>query len=241
MRGVARASLAIGVAALALGRLAFATEGEPKRLSVAEAHALVRASLKPSPDTGFDPAQPFSLQEWKHEALWGRLEAQVFRVIEDNWPRATLLVHKGQVIPLGLSFGGLGVGSLCVTDLDGDKQPELLFTYAWGSGVHRAELGIVRFASTPPKWEPVGLCYVHGDLALERVSDQRVKVLRATVLWGDNPQKAAEGAALRPGAALATVEFDGAARRIVAKPVDGLDAATRKNLVIGVPEAEPAE
>jgi len=241
MRGMGLLWLRVGLILLATGRLAFPAEPEPKRLTVAEAQALIRSDLKPGPDVGFNPADAFSLQEWKDEALWGRLHAQVFRVVQNNWPYATVLVRGKQILALGIAFGGLGVESLCVTDLDGDKQPDLLFTYAWGSGIHRAQLGILRFGPEPLKWEDMGLCLLHGDLALERVSDQAVKVLRAQIRWGPNLDKAADGAVVELGAVLATVAFDPAKRQIVVKAADGLDARTRKNLLIGTPKDESAK
>jgi len=238
-----RALCVIGIGLLVFSaRATLGAQEEPlKRLTPAEARELIKKALKPSPEVDANPETPFTLQEWKDETVWDRLHAQVFKIIQDNWPRATVLICGKQVVPLGISFGGLGVESLCVTDLDGDKQPELLFTYAWGSGVHRAELGIVRFASQPLKWEPLGLCFLHRDLAVERVTDQSAKVLRAEIRWGANLDKAADGAMIERGAALATIEYDQAKKQIIVKAVDGLDAITKKNLRIGVLKAESAK
>ena len=51
---------------------------------------------------------------------------------------ASFLLYKGKVYPLGEWFGGLGVTSMALADLDGDQKPELYFTYSWGSGLHRS-------------------------------------------------------------------------------------------------------
>lgn len=232
---------AAGLLPLVLAAWAAAGEEAPKPLTLAEARDLVGQVLKKQGAEGLDLAQPFTLEPWKDAALWERLQAQVFRVVQDRWPRATALVRKGEVVRLGISFGGLGVGSLCVADLDGDKQPELLFTCAWGSGIHRTELGILRFGKAPLQWEPLGLVFLHGDLCLERVSDQAVRVCQAAVLWNEGARNPDQLAKIQQGRTLAMVRYDKAAGGIVIQAVEGLDAQTQKRLAIGLPKptAEP--
>lgn len=53
----------------------------------------------------------------------------------------SLLLYKDQVYPLGEWFGGLGVTSFAVTDLNKDGSFELYFTYSWGSGIPRSLVG----------------------------------------------------------------------------------------------------
>ena len=225
---------------LVLAAWAAGGEEAPKPLTMAEAREAVGQALKKKGAEGLDTTQPYTLEPWKDAALWERLQAQVFRVVQDRWPRATVLVRKGEVVTLGVSFGGLGVESLCVADLDGDKQPELLFTYGWGSGMHRTELGILRFGKPPLKWEPLGLVFLHGDLCLERVSDQAIRVHQAAVRWNEAAKNADGLAVIERGRALATVSYDKGAGRIVIQAAEGLDAQTQKRLAIGLPKP-PAE
>jgi len=51
---------------------------------------------------------------------------------------ASFLLYEGKIYPLGEWFGGLGVTSMALADLDGDQKQELYFTYSWGSGLHRS-------------------------------------------------------------------------------------------------------
>lgn len=51
------------------------------------------------------------------------------------------LLYDGQVYPAGIGFGGWGVTDAEVCDLNADSRKELLFTYSWGSGLHRSQLG----------------------------------------------------------------------------------------------------
>lgn len=53
----------------------------------------------------------------------------------------SLLLYENQVYPLGTWFGGLGVTSFAVTDLNKDGAFELYFTYSWGSGISRSHIG----------------------------------------------------------------------------------------------------
>ncbi len=61
-----------------------------------------------------------------------------YRVFKYDNSCASFLLYDGNVYPLGEWFGGLGVTSMALADLDGDKNPELYFTYSWGSGLHRS-------------------------------------------------------------------------------------------------------
>ncbi|MCL6460065.1 MAG: M56 family metallopeptidase, partial [Gorillibacterium sp.] len=51
---------------------------------------------------------------------------------------ASFLLYDGKVYPLGEWFGGSGVTSIKLADLDEDGQNELYFTYSWGSGLNRS-------------------------------------------------------------------------------------------------------
>jgi hypothetical protein len=42
---------------------------------------------------------------------------------------------------LGEYFGGYGVTSMALADLDDDNQYEFYFTFSWGSGLHRSQIG----------------------------------------------------------------------------------------------------
>lgn len=58
-----------------------------------------------------------------------------------------LLVYDGKTYPLGDCFGGFGVTSFAITDLDKDGSFELYFTFSWGSGIPRSQVGYFDTAS----------------------------------------------------------------------------------------------
>lgn len=51
---------------------------------------------------------------------------------------ASFLLYRGDVYALGEWFGGYGVMSMALADLNEDGEPELYFTFSWGSGIHRS-------------------------------------------------------------------------------------------------------
>lgn len=54
----------------------------------------------------------------------------------------TLLLLGGSVYGLGSYFGGDGLTSAVTCDFDGDGKKDILYTYSWGSGIHRSHLAV---------------------------------------------------------------------------------------------------
>ena len=54
---------------------------------------------------------------------------------------AGYLLYEDVVYPLGEWFGGYGLTSFAVADLNRDGKSELYFTCSWGSGLHRSQAG----------------------------------------------------------------------------------------------------
>lgn len=65
-------------------------------------------------------------------------ENSEYSIFKYDKSAASFLLYKGVVYPLGEWFGGLGVISMALADLDNDGDSELYFTYSWGSGLHRS-------------------------------------------------------------------------------------------------------
>ena len=61
-----------------------------------------------------------------------------YQIFKYNNSCASFLLYEDKVYPLGEWFGGLGVTSMALADLNSDGNPELYFTYSWGSGMHRS-------------------------------------------------------------------------------------------------------
>ena len=104
-----------------------------------------------------------SLEELGTEEMWEVLGVQLYKVISglDLWN--SFVVHDGRAHFLATGFGGHGIQSACVSDLDGDGEAELTYTYSFGSGVHRSHVAVFRFAVDGPVQEEVPMAFV-GDL-----------------------------------------------------------------------------
>jgi beta-lactamase regulating signal transducer with metallopeptidase domain len=64
-----------------------------------------------------------------------------YRIFKFSQSCASYLLYGDAVYPLGEYFGGSGIDSVALADLNRNGQYELYFTFSWGSGLHRSQLG----------------------------------------------------------------------------------------------------
>ena len=64
-----------------------------------------------------------------------------FRIFKYDQNCESYLEYNGNVYTLGTGFGGLGPVSFAVADLNNDGAIEIYFSYSWGSGIHRSQIG----------------------------------------------------------------------------------------------------
>lgn len=64
-----------------------------------------------------------------------------FNIFKFDKSCSSFLLYDDKVYPLGEWLGGYGVTSFAVSDLNGDGKFELYFTYSWGSGIPRSQVG----------------------------------------------------------------------------------------------------
>ena len=151
---------------------------EPVRISLAQAETLVRAEFF---DVGSDlyTAFEFPLQELTSDEIWTRLGVQIFQVSGGVYQYHTYLARDGRIKALGTGFGGFGLTDMCVADLDDDGNPELIYTYSWGSGIHRAHLAAYFAEGAASRTIEANVVYLHGDMLLEKVDDHTLFVKTA--------------------------------------------------------------
>jgi|GEM_PF-981595 len=147
-----------------------------ERIGVDRAESLVREWIfANNPD--MNPEAAFPLVEITPDEAWERLGAQVFKVKGGVKMYESFVIYAGQVYPIGIAFGGMGVSDMAVIDLDANGQPELFYTYSFGSGVHQSSAGIFFVENgTAQAVEAAGYRFL-GDLAIEKQDDQTVFVL----------------------------------------------------------------
>lgn len=64
-----------------------------------------------------------------------------FSIFKFDKSCAGYLLYEEQIYPLGRWFGGYGLTSFAVADMNHDNHNELYFTFSFGSGMHRSQLG----------------------------------------------------------------------------------------------------
>lgn len=87
------------------------------------------------------------------------------RIFKSDTTCSSLLLYEGELYPLGTCFGGYGVTSFAVADLNEDGAFELYFTCSWGSGIPRSEIGY--FDSAEKETVMFDVSYWMQELLLE--------------------------------------------------------------------------
>jgi hypothetical protein len=147
----------------------------PVRISLAEAEQSVRAKVfseKPDMAAGSD----FSLKELTTDVIWKELGVQVFQITSGSQSFETFVISDGEVARIGRGFGGNGVTSMCVADLNKDGKPDLVYSFSWGSGIHRSEVGVLVFGGTVAKQFVARFAYRHssgrGELSVKCIGKE---------------------------------------------------------------------
>ena len=65
-------------------------------------------------------------------------ELSIFKYEKSN---ASFLMYDDELYLLDDHMGGYGITSMALADLNKDAQYELYFTFSWGSGIHRSQIG----------------------------------------------------------------------------------------------------
>jgi hypothetical protein len=144
----------------------------PVRLSLVEAStAVCKEILRLEPD--MNPSTDFPIKEITTDEMWTRLHAQLFVVTDGIYLHQAYIILDQKVSPLGVALGGSGIMSMCVVNLDKSSQPQLLFTYSWGSGIHRSIVGIWTEASS---WIDAKPLLGNNDLSIEKIDDQHIRL-----------------------------------------------------------------
>ena len=155
---------------------ATAQEEKVKRLTLKEAENVVRTFVL-TDNPRMNPQAMFPLKEITPDAVWKRLGVQVFQVKEGVRAHETFVVKKLRVFPIGKGFGGQGVNSLCVADLNGDGRAELVYSFSWGSGEHRSQIGVFDvLAKKPREYVAPQAFFGKDDLMVRGIADRTVTV-----------------------------------------------------------------
>jgi len=147
-------------------------------IKVAEAETLVRAYIFIE-NPKMNPTAQFPLKEITIERVWGRLDAQIFKVTEGVRADETYVIKDRKVYHIGIGFGGQGVTSMVVADPSGDGRDKLIFAFSSGSGIHRSQVAVFDLLAKKPKQYIAPQAYFGnlGDLMVKNSEAGTVEVL----------------------------------------------------------------
>ncbi len=64
-----------------------------------------------------------------------------YMIYKYNQSCESFLMYENRIYALGTGFGGYGLTSLALADINDDGKQELYFTFSYGSGIHRSQVG----------------------------------------------------------------------------------------------------
>lgn len=64
-----------------------------------------------------------------------------FAVFKYDTSTETFIMYEDEIYSIGPCVGGYGITSMALGDLNRDGQWELYYTFSWGSGRHRSQIG----------------------------------------------------------------------------------------------------
>jgi len=139
-------------------------------------------TLETSPEsdkTGMSKEQQlkyYTVHDITPEEVKKELHCQIFKV---NYTCDTFVIYKGKLFPIALGFGGFGVVSLSTCDFDEDGKKDLIYTFSWGSGLHRSHIGIFNLAKEKEEW--LDFVQENDDIMVEKISDKSFKIYIANI------------------------------------------------------------
>jgi hypothetical protein len=113
----------------------------------------------------------YTIYEITPPSVRAEIKCQLFKV---NSTCETYLIYNSKVYHIGLGFGGMGLISIETCDFDGNNQKDLIYTFSWGSGLHRSHIGIFNFSNEHEEW--LDFKQPNEDIMLEKVSDDDFNV-----------------------------------------------------------------
>jgi hypothetical protein len=148
---------------------------EVKRLSADVLKQRVQKYLYDE-NPNLNPTIEYSVNDITTDAVWNSIHVQVVKLKGSVVSNRAFVVRQNDLFPIGASFGGSGVTSLVVADLNQDGKL-LFFSFAWGSGDHRSQIAAVDCQAKEPK--PILAPLVNfsfKDYTLKAMDGQTVEV-----------------------------------------------------------------
>lgn len=122
-------------------------------------------------------------KEWYNVVPANITKEYEIKVFKSNESCRTYLLYQDDLYELGNYFGGYGVTSFALADINEDSKLELYFTTSWGSGMHRSNIGYFDFADR--KINYFDYSYVGSDMVLVREDDNTLSAYHGDIVSDD--------------------------------------------------------
>lgn len=123
-----------------------------------------------------DKLRYYTIQDITPKEVKVEIGCQIFKV---NNSCESYVVYDSKVFHIGLGFGGFGIVSLEACDFDENGQKDLIYTFSWGSGLHRSHVGLFNLSEGKEKW--LDFTQMNEDLMLEKMSENNFKLYSVEV------------------------------------------------------------
>lgn len=122
------------------------------------------------------PTEHVAYYDITPENVYEEIGCQIFKV---NHTCESYIAYGNNIIPIGRGFGGWGLVDVEMCDFDHNGQKDLLYTYSWGSGMHRSHIGIFNF--TAMQETTLDFVHMNNDMMLEMQPDGTFNLYEALV------------------------------------------------------------
>ena len=163
-------------ALILVSKIAFCQNEASYKLSIEEVEKLVKKWVEENKDQFLWQASP-RLKEVTTKDISERLHAQVFKLFGTSSITEvdSYLAKDGKIYPMSIGLGGVGLAEMCVSNVDNDSNDEMIYTYSWGSGIHRSHVDAYIFTELIPL-KVLGFDVWFADLSFRRLDDKSVDV-----------------------------------------------------------------
>lgn len=118
-----------------------------------------------------DQLKYYTIFDITPENIKKEIGCQIFKV---NYTCETYVIHNGEFFTIGFGFGGMGVVTVTTCDFDEDGQKDLIYTFSWGSGLHRSHIGVFDLSEKREIW--LDFIHLNEDIVLEKLTDNSFDV-----------------------------------------------------------------
>ena len=125
----------------------------------------------------------YTISDITPENIKDEIGCQIFK---DNSTYETYVIYKGELFRIGFGFGGMGVVMVTTCDFKEDGQKDLIYTFSFGSGLHRSHIGVFDLSEKQETW--LDYRQTNEDIVLQKLSDYSFEVYTSILEFKEDHQ-----------------------------------------------------